>query len=150
MYNLEIINHSLKVKYLGLRIDCTFVDSGVRPLFRTLNFTQRLQNGHFNKVIYRPDRSTLDALPFGRAVSHRTVEDGGWLRLVVSAMGIAKFQNQLGRQPLEGNDHGIVFQSEVEIIWLTPADTESESEIVAMHLLRPSAVVRLDNKEFLR
>lgn len=34
--------------------------------------------------------------------------------------------------------------SDVEVIWLTPADTEGESGIVAVHLITPSGVVRLD------
>jgi hypothetical protein len=34
--------------------------------------------------------------------------------------------------------------NEVEVEWLTPADTEGESEIVAVQLMTPSGVVRLD------
>jgi len=34
--------------------------------------------------------------------------------------------------------------SEVEVIWLSPADTDDESGIVAVHFMRPSGVVRVD------
>ncbi len=34
--------------------------------------------------------------------------------------------------------------SDVEVEWLTPADTEGESGIVAVHLMTPSSVVRQD------
>jgi hypothetical protein len=43
-----------------------------------------------------------------------------------------------------GNELSVALGSEVEIIWLTPADTEGESGIVAVHLMTPSGVVRLD------
>lgn len=43
-----------------------------------------------------------------------------------------------------GSDLATTLGSEVEVEWLTPADTEGESGIVAVHLMPPSGVVRLD------
>jgi hypothetical protein len=43
-----------------------------------------------------------------------------------------------------GNDVAIALGSEVEVMWLSPADTEGESGIVAVHLMTPSGVVRVD------
>jgi len=43
-----------------------------------------------------------------------------------------------------GSELSVALGSEVEIIWLTPADTEGESGIVAVHLMTPNGVVRLD------
>ena len=43
-----------------------------------------------------------------------------------------------------GNDLATALGSEAEVIWLSPTDTEGESGIVAMHLMTPSGVVRVD------
>ena len=43
-----------------------------------------------------------------------------------------------------GSALSVALGSEVEVIWLTPADTEGESGIVAVHLMTPNGVVRLD------
>ena len=42
------------------------------------------------------------------------------------------------------NDLATALGSEVEVMWLSPADTEGESGIVAVHLMTPSGVVRVD------
>ena len=42
-----------------------------------------------------------------------------------------------------GSDLATALGSEVEVEWLTPADTEGELGIVAVHLMTPSVVVRL-------
>jgi hypothetical protein len=43
-----------------------------------------------------------------------------------------------------GNDLATALGSEVEVVWLSPADTEGESGIIAVHLMTPSGVVRVD------
>ena len=43
-----------------------------------------------------------------------------------------------------GNDLATALGSEVEVMLLSPADTEGESGIVAVHLMTPSDVVRVD------
>ena len=43
-----------------------------------------------------------------------------------------------------GSELSVALGSEVEVIWLTPADTEGESGIVAVHLMTPNGVVSLD------
>ena len=43
-----------------------------------------------------------------------------------------------------GNDLATALGSEVEVMWLSPADTEGESGIVAVHLMTSSGVVRVD------
>ena len=43
-----------------------------------------------------------------------------------------------------GNDLTTALGSEVEVMWLSPADTEGESGIVAVHLMTPSGVVSLE------
>ena len=48
------------------------------------------------------------------------------------------------RQEWLGNDLATFRGSEVEVMWLSPAETEGESGIVAVHLMTPSGVVRVD------
>lgn len=43
-----------------------------------------------------------------------------------------------------GSDLESALGSDVEVVWLTPEDTEGESGIVAAHLMTPNDVVRLD------
>ena len=147
--------------------------------------------------------------PFGKAVSKRAAEGGGWLTWVVSVDDVSKVEARLGRQAVDGhrtkpdghdlswkqigvlgtledkqlpffiewksldhpstdgkaiakivkveiagdekritdwlgNDLATALGSDVEVEWLSPADTEGESGIVAVHLMTPSGVVRVD------
>ena len=43
-----------------------------------------------------------------------------------------------------GSDLTTALGSQVEVIWLTPADNDGENGIVAVHLKTPSGVIRLD------
>jgi hypothetical protein len=43
-----------------------------------------------------------------------------------------------------GNDLATALGSEVEVMWLSSTDTEGESEVVAVRLMTPSGVVRVD------
>ena len=43
-----------------------------------------------------------------------------------------------------GNDLTTALGSEVEVMWLSPSDTEGESGFVAVHLMTPSGVVGVD------
>jgi hypothetical protein len=45
---------------------------------------------------------------------------------------------------LLGNDLATALGREVEVMWLSPADTEGESGILAVHSMTPRGVVRLD------
>jgi hypothetical protein len=197
------------VQRLGSRLGSTFVDGGVHPRFGTRNFTLPLQNGHYIEVVCPLDHPASDASPFGKAVSKRAAEGGGWLTWVVSVDDVSKVEARLGRQAVDGHrtkpdghdlswkqigvlgtledkqlpffiewkslDHpstdgkaiakivkveiagdekritdwlgnnlATALGSEVEVMWLSPADTEGESGIVAVHLMTPSGVVRVD------
>ena len=197
------------VQRLGSRLGSTFVDGGVHPRFGTRNFTLPLQNGHYIEVVCPLDHPATDASPFGKAVSRRAAEGGGWLTWVVSVDDVSKVEMRLGRQAIDGHrtkpdgcdlswkqigvlgtledkqlpffiewkslDHpstdgkaiakivkveiagdpgrieewlgsdlATALGSEVEVIWLSPADTGGESGIIAVHLMTPNGVVRLD------
>ena len=197
------------VQRLGSRLGSAFVDGGVHPRFGTRNFTLPLQNGHYIEVVCPLDHPASDASPFGKAVSRRAAEGGGWLTWVVAVDDVAPIETRLGRQAVDGHrtkpdgtdirwkqigvlgtleDRQLPFFIEwienhhpstdgkavativkieiagseevisnwlgsdtaqalgdnVEVVWLTPADNDGESGIVAVHLSTPNGVVRLD------
>ena len=197
------------VQRLGSRLGSTFVDGGVHPRFGTRNFTLPLQNGHYIEVVCPLDHPASDASPFGKAVSKRAAEGGGWLTWVVSVDDVAAIEARLGRQAVDGHrtkpdgadlrwkqigvlgtleDRQLPFFIEwienhhpstdgkavatitkveiagdektiaawlgsnaqqamgdnIEVIWLSPADNDGENGIVAVHLMTPKGVVRVD------
>ena len=197
------------VQRLGSRLGSTFVDGGVHPRFGTRNFTLPLQNGHYLEVVCPLDHPASDSSPFGKAVSRRAAEGGGWLTWVVAVDDVAAIETRLGRSAVEGHrtkpdgtdirwrqigvlgtledrqlpyfiewienhhpstdgkavativkveiagdektitdwlgsDAAAALGSNVEVVWLSPAENEGENGIVAVHLSTPSGVVRLD------
>ena len=91
------------VQRLGSRLGSKFVDGGVHPRFGTRNFTLPLQNGHYIEVVCPLDHPASDASPFGKAVSKRAAEGGGWLTWVVSVDDVSKIESRLGRQAVDGH-----------------------------------------------
>ena len=197
------------VQRLGSRLGSTFVDGGVHPRFGTRNFTLPLHNGQYIEVVCPLDHPASDSSPFGKAVSRRAAEGGGWLTWVVSVDDVSEIEARLGRPAVDGHrtkpdgtdirwkqigvlgtleDRQLPFFIEwienhhpsidgkavativkveiagdeatitnylgsdtakalgdnVEVVWLSPADTEGESGIVAVHLMTPGGVVRVD------
>ena len=91
------------VQRLGSRLGSTFVDGGVHPRFGTRNFTLALKNGHYLEVVCPLDHPAADASAFGRVVSQRANEGGGWLTWVVSTDDLSPIENRLGRQAIDGS-----------------------------------------------
>ena len=91
------------VQRLGSRIGSAFIDGGIHPRFGTRNFTLPLTNGHYLEVVCPLDHPAADATPFGKAVSKRAVEGGGWLTWVVSVDDVSKIESRLGRQAVDGH-----------------------------------------------
>jgi len=91
------------VQRLGSRLGSTFVDGGVHPRFGTRNFTLPLQNGHYIEVVCPLDHPASDSSPFGKAVSKRAAEGGGWLTWVVAVDDVAAIELRLGRQAVDGH-----------------------------------------------
>ena len=91
------------VQRLGSRLGSTFVDGGVHPRFGTRNFTLPLQNGHYIEVVCPLDHPASDSSPFGKAVSERAAEGGGWLTWVVSVDDVAQVEKRLGRPAVDGH-----------------------------------------------
>ena len=91
------------VQRLGSRLGSTFVDGGVHPRFGTRNFTSPLLNGQYLEVVCPLDHPATETSPFGKAVSQRVAEGGGWLTWVMSVDDISKIETRLGRTAVEGH-----------------------------------------------
>ena len=90
------------VQRIGSRIGSAFTDGGIHPRFGTRNFTLALKNGHYLEVVCPLDHPAADASAFGRVVSQRANEGGGWLTWVVSTDDLSQIENSLGRQAIDG------------------------------------------------
>jgi hypothetical protein len=91
------------VQRLGAKLGTTFVDGGIHPRFGTRNFTAPLQNGHYIEVVCPLDHPATDSNAFGRAVSRRAQEGGGWLTWVLATDDIAPVETRIGRPAAEGH-----------------------------------------------
>ena len=91
------------VQRLGSRLGSAFVDGGVHPRFGTRNFTLPLLNGQYLEVVCPLDHPATETSPFGKAVSQRVAEGGGWLTWVMSVDDISKIETRLGRTAVEGH-----------------------------------------------
>ena len=91
------------VQRLGSRLGSTFVDGGVHPRFGTRNFTLPLLNGQYLEVVCPLDHPAADSSPFGKAVSQRANEGGGWLTWVVSVNDVKALEIRLGRNAVDGH-----------------------------------------------
>ena len=91
------------VQRLGSRLGSTFVDGGVHPRFGTRNFTLALQNGHYIEVVCPLDPPASEQTPWGKAVSKKAKEGGGWLTWVCATEDISQIEEKFGRTAIEGH-----------------------------------------------
>ncbi len=91
------------VQRLGSRIGSPFVDGGIHPRFGTRNFTCALKNSQYLEVVCPLDHPATEQTPWGRAVSKKANEGGGWFTWVFSTRDIAPIEKKFGRQSLEGH-----------------------------------------------
>ena len=91
------------VQRLGSRIGSAFVDGGIHPRFGTRNFTLPLKHGHYLEVVCPLNHPAADESPFGKIVSKRANEGGGWLTWVISTDDIAPIEKRLGRKSVQGH-----------------------------------------------
>ena len=91
------------VQRLGSRIGSAFIDGGIHPRFGTRNFTLPLKNGHYLEVVCPINHPAADESPFGKVVSKRANEGGGWLTWVVATDDITSVEIRLGRNSVEGH-----------------------------------------------
>ena len=91
------------VQRLGSRLGSTFVDGGIHPRFGTRNFTTALLDGKYIEVVCPLDHPATEQTPWGRAVSKKAQEGGGWLTWVFSTTDIEPIEKKFGRSAVEGH-----------------------------------------------
>ena len=91
------------VQRIGSQIGTAFVDGGIHPRFGTRNFTAPLLNGQYIEVVCPLDHPAAEQTPFGKAVSRKAYEGGGWLSWVFSMDDLTQVENELGRKAVEGH-----------------------------------------------
>jgi hypothetical protein len=110
------------VQRLGARLASTFVDGGIHPHFGTLEDKQ---------------------LPFfieWLSLDHPST-DGKAIAKIVK-IEIAGDESCI--EEWLGSELGAAIGSDVEVEWVAAAASDGESGIVAVHVMTPSGVVRLD------
>jgi hypothetical protein len=91
------------VQRLGSRLGSTFVDGGIHPRFGTRNFTAALKNGQYIEVVCPLDHPATEQTPWGKAVSKKANEGGGWFTWVFSTEDIGPIEKRFGREAVEGH-----------------------------------------------
>ena len=91
------------VQRIGSQIGTAFVDGGIHPRFGTRNFTAPLLNGQYIEVVCPLDHPAAEQTPFGKAVTRKANEGGGWLTWVFSTEDLTLIENELGRKAVEGH-----------------------------------------------
>ena len=91
------------VQRLGSRLGTTFVDGGIHPRFGTRNFTAPLLDGRYIEVVCPLDHPATEQTPWGKAVSKKAQEGGGWLTWVFSTEDIAPIEEKFGRKAVDGH-----------------------------------------------
>ena len=91
------------VQRLGSRLGSTFVDGGIHPRFGTRNFTCALKNGQYIEVVCPLDHPATEQTPWGKAVSKKANEGGGWFTWVFSTEDISPIEEKFGREAIEGH-----------------------------------------------
>jgi hypothetical protein len=79
------------------------VDGGIHPRFGTRNFTAALKNGQYIEVVCPLDHPATEQTPWGKAVSRKAQEGGGWLTWVFSTEDIAPIEQKFGRKAVDGH-----------------------------------------------
>jgi hypothetical protein len=91
------------VQRLGSRLGTTFVDGGIHPRFGTRNFTAPLLEGKYIEVVCPLDHPATEQTPWGKAVSKKAQEGGGWLTWVFSTEDISPIEEKFGRKAVDGH-----------------------------------------------
>lgn len=88
------------VQRLGARLGATFVDGGIHPRFGTRNFTASLKNNQYLEVVCPLDHPATEQTPWGKAVSKKANEGGGWSTWVFSTIDIKPIEDKFGRKAI--------------------------------------------------
>jgi hypothetical protein len=91
------------VQRLGSRLGVTFVDGGIHPRFGTRNFTAPLLDNQYIEVVCPLDHPATEQTPWGKAVSRKATEGGGWFTWVFSTNDIKPIEEKFRRDATEGH-----------------------------------------------
>ena len=91
------------VQRLGSRLGSAFVDGGIHPRFGTRNFTCALEHGQYIEVVCPLDHPATELTPWGKAVSKKANEGGGWFSWVFSTDDISSIEDKFERKAIEGH-----------------------------------------------
>ena len=91
------------IQHLSSRIDSTLVDGRIHPHFGTCNFTAPLAGGQYIEVVCPLDHPATEATLWGKAVSQKAQEGGGWLTWVFSTEDISPIEAKFGRDAVDGH-----------------------------------------------
>jgi hypothetical protein len=91
------------VQRLGARLGTAFVDGGIHPRFGTRNFTAPLKNGQYIEVVCPLDHPATEQTSWGKAVSKKANNGGGWFTWVFSTEDIAPIAAKFGRAAIDGH-----------------------------------------------
>ncbi len=91
------------VQRLGSRLGATFVDGGIHPRFGTRNFTTPLLNGQYIEIVCPLEHPATEQTAWGRAVSKKANEGGGWFSWVFSVDDISVIERKFGRKSVQGH-----------------------------------------------
>jgi len=91
------------VQRIGAQLGTAFVDGGIHPRFGTRNFTASLLNGQYVEVVCPLDHPAAEATAWGKAVTKKANEGGGWLTWVFATKDIAPIEAKFGRPAIEGH-----------------------------------------------
>jgi len=91
------------VQRLGSRLSTTFQDGGIHPRFGTRNFTAPLLNGKYIEIVCPVDHPATEQTPWGKAVTKKANEGGGWLTWVFSTEDMAQVEQKFDRPAVDGH-----------------------------------------------
>ena len=91
------------VQRIGSQIGTAFTDGGVHPRFGTRNFTAPLIGGQYIEVVCPLAHPAAEQTPWGKAVSKKANEGGGWLTWVFSTEDISPIESKFERPAIDGH-----------------------------------------------
>ena len=91
------------VQRIGSQIGTAFQDGGIHPRFGTRNFTAPLLNGQYIEVVCPLDHPAAESTPWGKAVTKKANEGGGWLTWVFSTDDLTPIATKFDRPAVDGH-----------------------------------------------
>ncbi|GAA5159077.1 VOC family protein [Ornithinimicrobium tianjinense] len=88
---------------LAAQLGVTPRDGGVHPRFGTRNIILPLAEGRYVEIVECLEHPSSDKAPFGQAVKAASERGGGWMAWVVAVSDLARVEERLGRQAVDGH-----------------------------------------------